>query len=383
MMNLVGEVKPGMYFWSGNDAIAEAAIFAGCRFYAGYPITPSNEIAERLSWRLPQVGGIFVQMEDEIASIVSIIGASWGGLKSMTATSGPGFSLMQENIGLAVMMEVPIVIVDVQRAGPSTGIPTMIGMGDVQQAKWGSHGPYEIIALSPSTVQEAFDLTIMAFNLSEKFRTPVIILADEGISHMYEKVVVPDPRDVIIINRKLARDPNGYLSYKADDDLVPPMAPVGEGFRIQSTGLTHDERGYPSADPEAQNALIQRLLDKIRKRKHEIIDYRMYKCEDADIVVVSYGSAARSAKSAVDMARKEGIKVGFLQLKTIWPFPDEVIFELAKKVKKFIVAEINEGQITREVERASKGRSEVFWVGNYGGRWIFPEEVLGKILEVK
>ncbi len=380
---MTGEIKPGIYFWSGNDAIAEGAIFAGCRFFAGYPITPSNEVSERLSWRLPQVGGIFVQMEDEIASIAAIIGASWGGLKAMTATSGPGFSLMQENIGLAVMMEVPIVVANIQRGGPSTGLPTMIGMGDVQQARWGTHGPHEIIALSPSTIQEAFDLTIRAFNLAEKFRTPVILLADEGLSHLYERVVVPDPRDVIIVNRKMAKDPRNYLPYKADDDLVPPMAPVGEGFRIQTTGLTHDERGYPAINAEAQNRLIKRLIDKIRKRKHEIIDYEMYKCEDAEIVVVSYGSVARSAKSAVDMAREEKIKVGLLKLKTIWPFPDEVIFEMAKKVKKFIVAEVNEGQITREVERASRGQADVFWVGNYGGRWIYPEEILDKILEVR
>jgi len=380
---MVGEIKPGTYFWSGNDAIAEGAIFAGCRFFAGYPITPSNEISERLSWRLPQVGGIFVQMEDEIASIATIIGASWGGLKAMTATSGPGFSLMQENIGLAVMMEVPIVIANIQRAGPSTGLPTMIGMGDVQQARWGTHGPHEIIALAPSTVQEAFDLTIKAFNLAEKFRTPVILLADEGLSHMYERVNVPDPRDVIIINRKMAKDPRNYLPYRADSDLIPPMAPVGEGFRIQSTGLTHDERGYPAINAEAQNKLIKRLIDKIQKRKHEIIDYELYRGDDAEIIVISYGSAARSAKSAVDMAREENIKAGFLKLRTIWPFPDELIYSLAKKVKAFIVAEINEGQITREVERASKGQAEVFWVGNYGGRWIYPEEILDKILEVR
>jgi len=380
---MVGEIKPGTYFWSGNDAIAEGAIFAGCRFFAGYPITPSNEISERLSWRLPQVGGIFVQMEDEIASIATIIGASWGGLKAMTATSGPGFSLMQENIGLAVMMEVPIVIANIQRAGPSTGLPTMIGMGDVQQARWGTHGPHEIIALAPSTVQEAFDLTIKAFNLAEKFRTPVILLADEGLSHMYERVNVPDPRDVIIINRKMAKDPRNYLPYRADGDLIPPMAPVGEGFRIQSTGLTHDERGYPAINAEAQNKLIKRLIDKIQKRKHEIIDYELYRGDDAEIIVISYGSAARSAKSAVDMAREENIKAGFLKLRTIWPFPDELIYSLAKKVKAFIVAEINEGQITREVERASKGQAEVFWVGNYGGRWIYPEEILDKILEVR
>jgi len=378
-----GIAKPGTYFWSGNDALAEGAIFAGCRFFAGYPITPSNEVSERLSWRLPQAGGIFVQMEDEIGSIAAIIGASWGGLKSMTATSGPGFSLMQENIGLAIMMEVPIVVANIQRGAPSTGLPTMIGMGDVQQARWGTHGPHEIIAISPSTVQECFNMTITAFNLSEKFRTPVIILMDEGLSHLYERVVVPDPRDVIIINRKMAKDPNGYLPYLPDRDLVPPMAPVGEGFRIQTTGLTHDERGYPAINAEAHNKLIRRLIDKILKRKNEIIDYETYRIKDAEIIVVSYGSAARSARHAVDMARGEGIKAGLLRLKTIWPFPDELIYSYTKNIKAYIVAEINEGQITREVERASKGRTEVYWVGNYGGRWIYPEEIVDKIMEVK
>ncbi len=375
-------VKPGIYFWSGNDALAEGAIFAGCRFFAGYPITPSNEVSERLSWRLPQVGGIFVQMEDEIGSIVAIIGASWGGLKAMTATSGPGFSLMMENIGLAIMMEVPIVVANIQRGGPSTGLPTMIGMGDVQQARWGTHGPHEIIAVSPSTVQECFDLTITAFNLAEKFRTPVIILMDEGLSHLYERVRVPEPKDVIIINRKMAKDPDGYLPYLPDKDLIPPMAPVGEGFRIQTTGLTHDERGYPAVNAEAHNRLIKRLIDKIRKRKNEIIDYQKYRMDDAEVVVVSYGSAARSAKQAVDMAREEGLKVGLLRLKTIWPFPDELIYSVAQKVKAFVVAEINEGQITREVERAAKGEAEAHWVGNYGGRWIYPEEIVDKIMEV-
>ena len=375
-------VKPGIYFWSGNDALAEGAIFAGCRFFAGYPITPSNEVSERLSWRLPQVGGIFVQMEDEIGSIAAIIGASWGGLKAMTATSGPGFSLMMENIGLAIMMEVPIVVANIQRGGPSTGLPTMIGMGDVQQARWGTHGPHEIIAVSPSTVQECFDLTITAFNLAEKFRTPVIILMDEGLSHLYERVKVPDPKDVLIINRKMAKNPEDYLPYIPDDDLIPPMAPVGEGFRIQTTGLTHDERGYPAINAEAQNRLIKRLIDKIRKRKNEIIDYQKYRMEDAEVAVVSYGSAARSAKQAVDMAREEGLKVGLLRLKTIWPFPDELIYSVAQRVKAFIVAEINEGQITREVERAAKGKAEAYWVGNYGGRWIYPEEILDKIMEV-
>jgi len=375
-------VEPGIYFWSGNDALAEGAIFAGCRFFAGYPITPSNEVSERLSWRLPQVGGIFVQMEDEIGSIAAIIGASWGGLKAMTATSGPGFSLMMENIGLAIMMEVPIVVANIQRGGPSTGLPTMIGMGDVQQARWGTHGPHEIIAVSPSTVQECFDLTITAFNLAEKFRTPVIILMDEGLSHLYERVKVPDPKDVLIINRKMAKNPEDYLPYIPDDDLIPPMAPVGEGFRIQTTGLTHDERGYPAINAEAQNRLIKRLIDKIRKRKNEIIDYQKYRMEDAEVAVVSYGSAARSAKQAVDMAREEGLKVGLLRLKTIWPFPDELIYSVAQRVKAFIVAEINEGQITREVERAAKGKAEAYWVGNYGGRWIYPEEILDKIMEV-
>ncbi|MCD6491636.1 MAG: 2-oxoacid:acceptor oxidoreductase subunit alpha, partial [Candidatus Korarchaeota archaeon] len=243
-------LKPGTYFMSGNEAIAEGAIMAGCRFFAGYPITPSSEIAERLARRLPQVGGIFIQMEDELASMIAIIGASWGGLKAMTATSGPGFSLMQENLGFAVMTETPVVVVDVQRGSPSTGLPTLIGQGDIMQAKWGSHGPYEIIALSPSTVQECFDFAIKAFNLAEKYRVPVIVLMDERISHLYEKVVVPPKEKLILVERKRPKSKENFLPYKAEDDLIPPMPPVGEGYHFHITGLTHDERGYPKIDAE-------------------------------------------------------------------------------------------------------------------------------------
>ncbi len=371
-------------FWSGNIAVAEGMIAAGLRFFAGYPITPQNEIMEYLSSRLPEEGGLFVQMEDEIGSIAAVIGASWGGLKAATATSGPGFSLMQENIGLAFMMEAPCVIVNVQRGGPSTGLPTMMGTGDIMQTRWGTHGPHEMVVLYPNSAQECFELAIKAFNLAEKLRTPVVLLMDEGLSHMYEKVRVPDKRDIIIINRKMAKDPSNYLPYRADpEDLVPLMAPVGEGFRIQTTGLTHDERGYPAINADAHNKLIGRLIKKIHKHKNLIIDVEEYRMEDAELALVSYGTPSRTCRRAVSMARSEGIKLGLLRLRSIWPFPDEVIEKWVKKIKSFIVVEINEGQIVREVERAVKGRAGVHFVGHYGGRWVYPEEILNKVLEVK
>ena len=377
-------LAPGIYFLSGNYAVAEGAIMAGCRFFAGYPITPSSELAERMARRLPQVGGIFVQMEDEIASIVTIIGASWGGLKAMTATSGPGFSLMQENIGLAVMMETPIVIVDVQRAGPSTGMPTYIGQGDVMQAKWGSHGQYEIIALSPSTVQECFDLTIRAFNLAERYRVPVIVLMDERLSHLYEKVRVPSPDEIVIIERKRPRSRENFLPFMPDEDLVPPMPPVGEGFRIHATGLTHDERGYPHMDPEVQERLVRRLCDKIRKHADEIIDVDTYAMDDAELAIVTFGSVARPAIRAVKLARENGIKLGLIKLRTIWPFPEKLIEEYAMNgVKAFIVAEINYGQIYHVVREAVAGNAKVHLLPKMGGAIHTPDEILDEVVMVK
>ena len=367
------------HFWSGDIACAEGAIAAGCRFYAGYPITPSSEIAERMSLRLPQVGGKFIQMEDEIGSIAAIIGASWNGERSMTATSGPGISLMNENIGLATMMEVPIVVVNAMRGAPSTGLPTLIGQGDLMQARYGSHGSYEIISLYPSSVQETFDLMIDAFNYAEKYRVPVMYLIDGLLAHMFESVHVAPQEEIEkkIIRRKRPKKKEGFLPYRGDDDLVPPMPLIGEGYKIHATGLTHDERGYPDLTPMAQEKLIRRLNDKIRIHEREIWKVEEYKCDDSDIIIVSFGSEARAVRTAVDMARKEGIKAGMLRLITIWPFP----YEFIKKYSvDYIVAEINYGQIYHKVREYS---SNVHLLPKMGGEIHTPDEILHKIREVR
>jgi 2-oxoglutarate ferredoxin oxidoreductase subunit alpha len=355
-MSKKGLILEGSHFMNGDVACAEGAIAAGCRFFAGYPITPATEIAEHLAQRMPEVGGIYVQMEDEIASIAAVIGASYAGLKAMTATSGPGFSLMQENIGLAVMTEAPCVIVDVMRGGPSTGQPTLPGQQDVMQAKWGSHGDYEIIALAPSSVQEMFDLTIEAFNLSETYRVPAILLADEVVGHMWEKVVIPPAEKIKIVNRKKANvPPEAYAPFMPDDDLVPPMACFGEGYSFHATGLTHDEHGYPqTSSSEAQQKLVQRLCDKIRKNADKIIRVEEVMLDDADVVVVAYGIVARAALSAVRKAREKGIKAGLLRPITLWPFPEKHVAKIAKQAKAIVVPEMNCGQLVREVERAAK-----------------------------
>jgi len=373
-------VKTGAHFMNGDIACAEGAIVAGCKFFAGYPITPATEIAEHLSERMPEVGGIYVQMEDEIASMAAIIGASYAGLKAMTATSGPGFSLMQENIGLAVMTEAPCVIVDVMRGGPSTGQPTLPGQQDVMQAKWGSHGDYEIIALSPSSVQEMFDLTIEAFNLSETYRVPTILLADEVVGHMWEKIVIPPLEKVKIINRKRPSvPPEKYLPFMPDDDLVPPMACFGEGYSFHATGLTHNEYGYPQTqNSEVQQALVKRLCDKIRKNVDKIIKVEEILLEDADIVIVAYGIVARAALSAVRKAREEGIKAGLLRPITLWPFPEKHVAKIAKQVKTIIVPEMNCGQLVREVERSSK-ETPVMFLSKLGEDPHTPSEILEAI----
>ncbi len=349
-------VLTGTHFLSGDLACAEGALAAGCRFFGGYPITPATEISERMARRLPQIGGIYIQMEDEIASIAAVIGASYAGAKAMTATSGPGFSLMQENIGLAVMTEAPLVIVDIMRGGPSTGQPTMPGQQDVMQAKWGSHGDYEIIALAPSSVQEMFDLTIECFNLAETFRVPVMLLADEIIGHMWERVEIPPSNEITIINRKKpVVPPREYHPFQPDDDLVPPMACFGEGYRFHATGLTHDEKGAPKtvSIPE-QTKLVKRLCGKIRTNTDKIIQVKEVTLEDADVVVVAYGIASRAALSAVRKARTQGIKAGLLRLITIWPFPEKRVAQIAEQVEAIIVPEMNCGQLVREVERAAK-----------------------------
>ena len=371
----------GEYFLNGDNACAEGAISAGCRFFAGYPITPATEIAERMSERLPQVGGTYIQMEDELASMNAILGASWAGVKSMTSTSGPGFSLMMENLGLGVMLETPCVLVNIQRAGPSTGLPTMVAQADMMQARWGAHGSYEIIAVTPSSIQEMFDLTIRAFNLSEKYRVPVLVMADEAIGHMSEKLVIPEVKPVDLVNRKkpeVASDK--YLPYAADDDLIPPMAIAGQGYHFHTTGLTHDERGYPVMTVETQDKLIRRLVNKIKLNHQDIIQLKEFMVEDADIIVCSYGISARISRLAIELARQEGIKAGLVQLMTVWPFAEERIRELARTAKAFIVPELNMGQIVLEVERCAGGVKTIS-VPHPGGAVHQPKVILDAIRE--
>jgi 2-oxoglutarate ferredoxin oxidoreductase subunit alpha len=379
-MTRKGIVLEGVHFLNGDVACAEGAIAAGCRFFAGYPITPATEIAEHLAQRMPEIGGIYVQMEDEIASMAAVIGASYAGLKSMTATSGPGFSLMQENIGLALMTEAPCVVVDVMRGGPSTGQPTMPGQQDVMQAKWGSHGDYEIIALAPSSVQEMFDLTVEAFNLSETYRVPTMVLADEIVAHMWEKVVIPPGEKVRSVNRKKPNvPPEEYLPFMPDDDLVPRMACFGEGFSFHATGLTHDERGYPkTSDSKVQQQLVKRLCDKIRLNAERIIRVQEVMLEDADVVVFAYGIVARAALSAVRKAREKGMKAGLLRPITLWPFPEAQVAKYAKQAKMLIVPEMNCGQLVREVQRAAK-ETPVTFLSKLGEEPHTPMEILEAI----
>ena len=372
----------GEFFINGDIACAEGAISAGCRFFAGYPITPATEVAERMSERLPQVGGVFIQMEDEIASMNAVLGASWAGVKAMSSTSGPGFSLMMENLGLGVMLETPCVLVNVQRAGPSTGLPTLVAQGDVMQARWGAHGHYEIIALVPDSPQEIFDLTILAFNLSEQYRVPVLVMTDEAVGHMSEKVVIPQINSKDLVDRPRPKvAPNKYLPYDSRQGLVPPMAIAGEGYRFHVTGLTHDDKGYPEMTAEAQDKLIRRLVDKIRLNTKDIIRYEEVNVEDAEVIVVSYGITARVARYAVQEARNEGIKAGLLRLITVWPFAEDRIRKLASKVKAFVVPEINYGQIVREVERCAAGKARARLVPHMGGSVHLPETILEAIRE--
>ncbi len=376
------DVLSGEFFMQGDIACAEGAIYAGCRFFGGYPITPATEIAQRMSERLPLVNGMFIQMEDELASMNVILGASWAGQKAMTATSGPGASLMMENLGLGIMLETPCVMVNVQRGGPSTGLPTLVGQGDMMQARYGSHGDYAIIALAPSSPQELFDLTIHAFNLAEIYRTPVLVMTDAEVGHMTEKVIIPPPEEIEIVpRRKPTVPPEEYLPYRvAPGEWVSPMAVAGDGYRIHTTGLTHDERGYPATTGDTvQWQLMQRLIDKIEKNKDDIVKLERDGMDDAEVVVVSYGIAARTALWPIQMARDEGIRVGLLRLITVWPFPDEQIRELAGQVEGIIVPEINMGQIVREVERCAAGQADVISVPHPGGDIHDPQKVLNAI----
>jgi 2-oxoglutarate ferredoxin oxidoreductase subunit alpha len=367
------------HFWSGNEACAEAAITAGCRFFAGYPISPSNEIPEGLSERLPQVGGIFLQMEDELASIGAVMGASWAGWKAMTATSGPGFSLMQETIGWGFMTETPCVIVDVQRVGPGTGQATRGAQGDVMQARWGTHGDYAAIALSPNSAQEMFELTIRAFNLAEKYRTPVILLADETIGHVREQVSAPSLEDIEVVTRKKPR-PGDKAFFGLEE--VAPMPSVGDGFNVAVTASTHDEYGVRfTQDAAVHRRMIETLNAKINNHADDIVEVEDYNVDNCKIGIISFGCTSRAVYEAVDLAETDGIDVGFVRLKTIWPFPEKPVRRLAKSAKKIIVAEMNLGQVRREVERVAC-QSEIIPLTKIGGgELITPEELYAKIVE--
>ncbi len=361
----------GTYYFSGNDAAAEGALAAGCRFYGGYPITPSSEMMERMAIRLPQIGGVFIQMEDEIASISAVIGSAWAGAKAMTATSGPGFSLMQEALGYAAFTETPCVIIDVQRAGPCTGQATKVGSGDIMQAKWGSHGDYQVIAFSPWSVQEMYDLTIRAFNFSERFRAPAIILADEAVGHLRETIRIPE--QVEVWNRKKQKGGSPFGTTEADG--VPPMPAFGEGERLAVTGSTHDPYGFRKTDdPEVHAQLVRRINDKIIKHKDAIVETESYFLDDADTVVVSYGFTARTALYAVKRLRNEGFKVGLLRLKTLWPFPDEAVASAAAAKKRVVVPEMNLGQVAGEVRKNAS--CEVISLTQTNGEVIAPDLIL-------
>jgi len=367
----------------GNEAIVEGALRAGCRFFAGYPITPATEISEILSVKLPQLNGTFIQMEDEIASLGAVIGASLAGVKSMTATSGPGFSLMQENLGFAIITEVPCVIVNVMRGGPSTGLPTSPSQSDVMQARWGTHGDHPIIVLSASTVRECYDVTIQAFNFSEKFRTPVIVLIDEVVAHMREKMVLDDQEKIEIFNRvKPTVPPEWYIPYEDTPRGVPAMANFGEGYRYHVTGLTHDIRGFPTSRPDEIGPFITRLHRKISQHFSEIQIGEFYQTEDAEITIVAYGCVARSAKRAVREAREKGIKVGLLKLTTIWPFMRSAVEKVLQTSRVLVVPEMNMGQISREVKRVNPGVAKVFTLDKVDGTIITPSEILNRIMEV-
>lgn len=381
-------MKEQVRLMQGNEACAEGALLAGCRFFAGYPITPSSEIAEILSRRLPLVDGKFIQMEDEIASMGAVVGASLAGLKSMTATSGPGFSLKQENLGYACLCEVPCVVVNVMRGGPSTGLPTHVSQADVMQARWGTHGDHSIIALAPASVTETLHLTVQAFNLSEKYRIPVNFMLDEVIGHMRERVVLPRPEELEIASRKGPEGPKeDYQPYAFTDDLIPPLADFGTGYRYHVTGLIHDEAGFPTNDPGEIAALLTRLHDKLERYRKEIYAFETFMTEDAEILIVCYGSTARVCKRAVRESREAGLKVGMLRLVTLWPFPVEPLQECLKTVRQVLVPELNQGQMVYEIERiVGLARQEralpVSFLGRYDGELMEPEQVLTALDEM-
>lgn len=364
----------------GNEACARGAIDAGCRFYAGYPITPSSEVAEAMAALLPAAGGTFVQMEDEIASMGAVIGASLAGVRGMTASSGPGFSLMQEHIGYAAYTELPCVVVDVMRVGPSTGLPTSPAQGDVMQARWGTHGDHPIVALAPASVAEVYELTVRAFDLSERFRTPVLLLYDEVIGHVRERVVLPDPRTLQVGERPPLTAPAGAASaYAAGGGLVPPLPAFGAGHRFHVTGLAHDERGFPTQDAAVVAALQQRLHAKLAARRDELVAWEGVALDDAEVAVVALGISARAARRAVTLARARGLRAGLFRPRTLWPFPDEELRDLAGRVEALVVAEMNMGQMLLEVERCAGGRAPVVACLRADGQPMAPEDILARL----
>lgn len=376
-------VLTGSHYLDGDHACSEGAIAAGCRFAAGYPITPSTEVVERVAQRFPQVGGRFLQFEDELAASIALLGGSWAGAKSLTVTSGPGFSLMMEHIGLAAITETPSVYINVQRAGPSTGLPTQPAQGDMMQARFGSHGDYRLIALCPNSPQECFDLTLEAFNLAEEYRVPVLVMLDEVVGHMTEKVVIPPPEKIKVTERRwTSKKPGEYKPFEpAAGSLVPEMVKAGDGYRIHVTGLTHDERGYPAMNVPAHEKMQLRLRDKLLNAVDRIVRWEEKDLDGAEVVVVSYGITSRIAEKAIQQAKEKGVKVGTFRLITAWPFPEKQIVELSKKVKAFVVPELNLGQMVLEVERLAQGRCRTIPVPHVGGTVHNPDVILKSIME--
>ena len=367
----------------GNEAIVEGALAAGCRFFAGYPITPATEISEIMAYRLPAVDGTFIQMEDEIASMGAVVGASLAGVKAMTATSGPGFSLMQENLGFACVAEVPCVVVNVMRGGASTGLPTSVGQGDVMQARWGTHGDHPIIVLAVSSTRDCFDITLKAFNLSEKYRTPVIILSDEVVAHTREKIALPHAEEIEVVQRiRPSMPPEWYVPYEDNARGVPLMGIFGDGYRYHVTGLIHDVRGFPTQRPDEIVPFMNRLFRKIYQHFFDIQMVAEESTGDAEILVIAYGSVARSARRAVRDARERGIKAGLLQLITLWPFPRQIVEPLLRQVRAVLMPELNMGQMSREVKRINQGVTRIETLNRIDGNLITPQEILVRLLKM-
>ncbi len=370
------DVFTGDHYIDGDVAAAYGAIAAGCKFLGGYPITPSTEAAEAFAKQAPYVGAMFIQMEDELGSISAVLGASWSGKKSMTITSGPGYSLMMDSIGLGAMLETPFVIINIQRGGPSTGVPTRTGQADMMQTRWGSHGDYEVIALAPDSPQESFDFAIKAFNLAEKYRCPVMLMSDECVGHMTEKVVIPEAQKIEVCQRRFFQgNKNQYLPFQPDKDLVPPIVKAGDGYGLHISALAHDEKGYPILESKNEEDYTRRLVDKIRKNADDIIEIEETGLDGADVIVVSYGITSRVAIRGIEKAQADGIKVGSLRLITVWPFPEKRIAQLAKKVNAFVVPEINYGQVAYEVQRCAHGEAHTVLVPHGGASVHDPEDI--------